>query len=113
MKKYILFLVFILVLVNCGSQKPKVKILSIESKGCHFCEEQQQIFEKLKEKYKTKIMIEVHLIEDPDGTSFADKYGVTRFPTNIFMDEKENVFFRADGLLKKDTIEKILQIKGI
>ncbi len=113
MKKIFLMCFILILFYGCGSGKPKVTILSIESKGCHFCEEQQKIFEELKIKYKDKIIVETHLIEDPDGLSYADKYGATKFPTNIFLDEKGNVIFRADGLLKKDTIIKILNVIGV
>jgi thioredoxin-related protein len=114
MKNLYLLLILILLFLNgCNSNKSKITIISIESKGCHFCEEQQKIFSELKEKYKDKIIIETHLIEDPDGLSYADKYGVSKFPTNIFQDEKGNIVFRADGLLKKETIIKILNIIGI
>ncbi|MCX8093358.1 MAG: thioredoxin fold domain-containing protein [Candidatus Goldbacteria bacterium] len=113
MKKISLIFFILIFIYCCGSGKPKVKILSIESKGCHFCEEQQKIFEELKQKYKNKIIIEVHLIDDPDGLSYADKYGVTKFPTNIFLDNKGNVIFRADGLLKKETIIKVLNVIGV
>ncbi|MBP7791628.1 MAG: hypothetical protein KA120_01015 [Candidatus Goldbacteria bacterium] len=113
MKKIILIFMAFVFIFGCSSKTPTVKIISIESKGCHFCEEQQKVFAELKEKYKDKIIIETHLIDDPDGISYADKYGATKFPTNIFLDEKDNVIFRAEGLLKKDSIVKVLDIVGI
>lgn len=112
MKKF-LAVILLIFIYGCGPEKPKVKIISIESKGCHYCEEQQKIFAELKGKYQNKITIETHLIEDPDGISYADKYGASKFPTNIFLDDKGNVLFRADGLLKKETIIKILNVVGV
>ncbi len=113
MKKILVCFLIIFIMFACKPAKPKVKIISIESKGCHYCEEQQKIFEELKQIYKDKIVIEVHLIDNPDGLAYADKYGASKFPTNIFLDEKENILFRADGLLKKETIIKVLKVIGI
>lgn len=113
MRKIILLFILFIFIYGCGYEKSKITILSIESKGCHFCEEQQKVFIELKEKYKNKIIIEIHLIDDPDGLSLADKYGVTKFPTNIFFDNKNNIIFRADGFLKKETIIKVLNIAGV
>ena len=113
MKKLLFYFLIISILFACKPLKPKVKILSIESKGCHYCEEQQKIFEELKQIYKDKIIIETHLIDDPDGLTYADKYGASKFPTNIFLDEKGNILFRADGLLKKETIVKVLNVIGV
>ena len=57
--------------------------------------------------------IEVVFIDVRQDRAQAEKYQIRLIPTQVFLDEKGEEFFRHEGFYPKEEIEKLLLDKGL
>ena len=91
------------------NQKPTV--LDLGAGSCIPCKMMKPIFEELEKEYKDRANI--ILLEIADYRDIANKYKVRVIPTQIFFNDKGEVYWRHEGFLSKEEIIKKLKELGV
>lgn len=97
------------------SAPPKAKILprmlELGSVGCRPCDMMSPILDELRKEYQDKLSVEFYDVrKDPTPTY---QYRIRLIPTQIFLDENGNEFFRHEGYFPKEEIEAVLKQMGV
>lgn len=117
MKKYILFILLLLVPAIIFSQtkeiKPKVTFIELGSVNCIPCKQMQPIMKSIKEKYGDQVKVIFYDVWKPDQKVYAQKYGIRLIPTQVFLDKNGKEFHRHEGFYPEAEIDKLLKTRGI
>jgi len=89
----------------------KPTVLDLGAGSCIPCKMMKPIFEELEKEYKDKANI--ILLEIADHRDVANKYKVRVIPTQIFFNDKDEVYWRHEGFLAKEEIIKKLKELGV
>ncbi len=101
---FTVLLVFVL-LLSCGkSVNGTPKLLDLGADKCIPCKEMAPILEELKEEYAGVLDVEFIDVWKPENQLEAEKYGITKIPTQIFFDAKGNELWRHIGFISKNNI---------
>src|SRR5665811_1161624 len=101
-------------LTGCASMTgKKVKYIEINTKECYICQRMEPILNEIESKYGNEVDISTYSGKSDGGEDLIKKYNIKKFPANIFLDDKDNVFFRYEGLLDSRAIRDVLKMKGI
>ena len=131
---------FILVIYNCSKSRPsgktsssdvvannestvvdtltqktayKVTFVELGSVRCIPCKMMQPIMEAIEKDYAGQVKVVFHDVWTDEGQPYARKYGIRLIPTQIFLDQDGNEYFRHEGYFPKDELIKVLQKKGV
>jgi thiol-disulfide isomerase/thioredoxin len=91
----------------------KVRYMEISGRGCYVCERMNSVLDEISKEFGDVVDISSYSETSEEGADLIKKYNITKFPSNIMTDNKDNVFFRYDGLLDVTAIKDILRTKGI
>ena len=91
--------------------KPKVTFVELGSVSCIPCKMMQPVMEAIEEEFGEQLKVVFHDVWK-DNTP-AQKYGIKLIPTQVFLDSNGVEFFRHEGFLPKETIEKLLVENGL
>lgn len=111
-----LFLAFILLiaLTSCSSfGYKKISYMQINSRGCYVCQRMEPVLDVIEKEYGSIVDISTYAATSDGTEAIVKKYNIKKFPANIFLDDKGNVFFRYEGLLDAKAIRDVLKTKGI
>ena len=126
MKRILFLLSFLPALVlSCGAETPKAepatsgkaavktKITFVElgSVNCVPCRMMQPVMKAVEEKYAGKVKVVFHDVWTEAGRPFAKAYGIRAIPTQVFLDENGKEFFRHEGFISKEAIDKVIEPK--
>ena len=89
----------------------KVTFVELGSVNCIPCKQMQPIMKSIEEKYKGQVKVVFHDVWKDKAP--AQKYGIQLIPTQVFLDENGQEFFRHEGFYPEDEIDKLLQAKGL
>ena len=94
---------------------PKIKVTFVElgSVKCIPCKMMQPIMDEIAEEYKGQVKVVFYDVWTEAGQPYAKKYRVRSIPTQVFLDEKGEEFYRHVGFLPKDELVKVLKLKGV
>jgi thioredoxin 1 len=92
-------------------ENPKVTFVELGSNSCIPCKMMQPVMEAVEEEFGEQLKVVFHDVWK-DNTP-AQKYGVKLIPTQVFLDSNGVEFFRHEGFLPKETIEKLLVENGL
>lgn len=98
---------------NIDSIKYKVTFIELGSVRCIPCQKMQPIMTSIKEKYPNQVNVVFHDVWTPQGKPYAQKYGIQAIPTQVFLDENGNEFFRHEGFFAEDELVKVLKTKNV
>lgn len=128
------FLVFVILLCGCGQKsdtesnnsesmenfsentivnrsKPKVTFVELGSDKCIPCKMMQPVMEAIEEEFGDQIKVVFYDVwKDPAP---GRKYGIRVIPTQVFLNESGEEFFRHQGFFPKEDIEKLLVENGL
>jgi thioredoxin 1 len=94
-----------------SNETAKVTFLEIGSVNCIPCKQMQPVMRSIEEKYKGQVKVVFHDVwKDKEP---AQKYGIRLIPTQVFLDENGNEFFRHEGFYPESDIDKLLQSRGV
>jgi thioredoxin 1 len=93
--------------------KPKVTFVELGSVNCIPCKQMQPVMKSVEKKYGDQIKVVFYDVWKQDQKQYAEKYGIKLIPTQVFIDEKGNEFFRHEGFYAEKEIDKLLQSKGL
>ena len=128
-KIQVIFLInFLLITFSCNSQpkpsaanptaenkeiKYKVTFVELGSVRCIPCQQMQPIMKSVEEKYGSQVKVVFHDVWTEAGAPYARKYGIQAIPTQVFLDENGQEYFRHVGFFPEEELVKVLQQKGI
>lgn len=95
------------------STKYKVTFIELGSVRCLPCQQMQPVMNSIEEKYTNQVNVVFHDVWTPEGKPYGQKYGITAIPTQVFLDENGNEFFRHEGFFAEDEIVKVLKTKNV
>lgn len=102
------------VTAGCASYNAKkVRYMEISGRGCYVCERMNSVVDEISREYGEVVDISTYAETSDTGADLIKKYNITKFPSNIMTDNKDNVIFRYDGLLDVAAIKEVLRTKGI
>lgn len=125
-KKFFILIIVIIVigLFACDKKKEragkstdeknyKVTFIELGSVNCIPCRMMQPIMKEIEEKYGDQVKVIFYDVWTPDGRKYGVQYGIRVIPTQVFLDENGNEFYRHEGFLPKERILEILASKGV
>ncbi len=93
--------------------KYKVTFIELGSVRCIPCQKMQPIMKSIEEKYPEQVNVVFHDVWTSEGKPYADKYNIKAIPTQVFLDENGNEYFRHEGFFPEEELEKVLKKKGV
>ena len=72
----------------------KVTFIELGSVRCIPCQQMQPVMKSIEEKYGKQVKVVFHDVWTESGAPYGQKYGIEAIPTQIFLDESGNEYFR-------------------
>lgn len=91
----------------------KVTFIELGSVRCIPCQQMQPIMKSIEEKYGDQVNVVFYDVWTPEGRPYADQYNIQVIPTQVFLDEKGEEFYRHQGFFPEEELLKILNQKGV
>ena len=95
------------------SAEPIVTFIELGSVRCIPCQKMQPIMESIEEKYGSQVKVVFHDVWTPEGKPAADKYNIELIPTQVFLDENGEEYFRHEGFFPEEELVEVLKMKGV
>lgn len=84
----------------------KVCFMEIGSVNCTPCKMMKEVMQEIRDEYQDKITIVFHDINKEK--KIAKEYDIKLIPTQIFFDKNGKEYYRHEGYLPKEDVEKII-----
>ncbi len=81
--------------------KPKVTFIELGSVNCFPCRKMKLIMKSTEKRYGSQIKVLFYDVWKPEQKEYAKKYKIRVIPTQVFLDENGNDFFRHEGFSQK------------
>jgi thioredoxin 1 len=94
-------------------KKPKVTFIELGSVRCIPCQKMVPIMESVEKKFGDQIKVVFYDVWTPEGQPYGQKYGIRLIPTQVFLDENGEEYFRHEGFFPEEELVKVLQMKGV
>lgn len=91
----------------------KVTFVELGSVNCIPCKQMQPVMKAIEEKYAGQVKVIFYDVWTDAGKPYAQQYKIRVIPTQVFLDENGQEFFRHEGFFPLAEIEKLLKEKGI
>lgn len=98
---------------NSGMAEHKVTFVEIGSVNCIPCKMMQPIMRSVEMEYKGQVKIVFHDVWTAQGKADARKYRIRVIPTQVFLDNQGNEYFRHEGFFPKSDLVEVLKRKGV
>ncbi len=98
---------------NDISSNAKVTFVELGSVNCIPCKQMQPVMKAVEKKYGDQINVVFYDVWKPEEKHYAMEYKIKLIPTQVFLDENGNEFFRHEGFFPETAINKILTSKGL
>ena len=95
------------------NKKIKATFVELGSIKCVPCKMMQPIMDEIIREYKGQVEVVFYDVWTLEGRPYAEKYKIRAIPTQVFLDEKGNEYYRHVGFFPKDELVKILYLKGV
>lgn len=96
-----------------AQSKPKVTFIELGSVNCIPCKKMQPVMKAIEAKYGGEVKVIFYDVWTDAHKPYAAKYGIRLIPTQVFLDERGNEFFRHEGFFPEKEIDRILREKGV
>ena len=93
--------------VETDEQEIKIRFLELGSKTCIPCKMMKEVMEKVEENYSS-VKVEFYDVNDPDGRIKAQLYKIRVIPTQIFLNENNEVIHRHEGFYPYEQLSEFL-----
>jgi thioredoxin 1 len=129
--RIILTLIFALVILSCAKKEKtgselqssahkeqqseganaKITFVELGSVTCIPCKQMQPVMKSIEEKFGDKVKVVFHDVwKDNEARK---KYNIDLIPTQVFLDENGNEFFRHQGFFAENEIIKLFETRGV
>ncbi len=99
-----------------GQSQPsarKVTFVELGSVRCIPCMKMQIIMREIEGEYGNQVKIIFYDVWTDAGKPYAKQYNIRVIPTQVFLDQEGNEYFRHEGYFPKDDLIQVLRFKGI
>ncbi len=93
------------------NSEAKIVFYEFGSDKCIPCKQMKTVCDNITAKYGKQLEFKFFDVNKEDEAS--EKYKIQLIPTQVFMDKAGNEFYRHTGYLSEQTIDSILQSKGL
>jgi len=93
--------------------KYKVTFIELGSVRCIPCQQMKPVMDTIRVRYPSQVNVVFHDVWTQQGAPFADKFGVSAIPTQVFLDENGQEYFRHVGFFPLDELVGVLKQKGV
>ena len=90
-----------------------VTFIELGSVRCIPCRKMIPVMEEIEKEYGHHVKVVFHDVWTEKGKPYAKKHGIKLIPTQIFLDEKGNEYFRHVGFFPKEKLVEVLKQKGV
>lgn len=121
-----LLLFFLFLTVGCskseaadrtdGSDKgksAKVTFIELGSVNCIPCKMMQPVMDKLEENYPNDVEVLFYDVWTEEDADKAREYGIRVIPTQVFLNENGEEYFRHEGFFPYEEVVKVLKQQGV
>ncbi len=98
---------------NKGKESYKVTFIELGSVMCIPCQQMQPVMKSIEEKYGKDVKVVFHDVWTEAGAPFAKQYGIEAIPTQVFLDENGQEYFRHVGFFPEEELVKVLRQKSV
>lgn len=89
----------------------KITFVELGSVNCIPCRQMQPVMRSIEEKYGKQVKVVFHDVwKDKDA---GKKYNIQLIPTQVFLDENGNEFYRHEGFYAEEEIIKLLETRNV
>jgi len=89
-------------------QTPQITFIELGSVNCVPCKMMQPVMKEIEEEYADTVKVVFYDVWTKEDKKFAKQYKVKVIPTQVFLDENGEEFFRHQGFFSKEEIEKLI-----
>ena len=90
-----------------------VTFVELGSVRCIPCKMMHPIMKEIEKDYAGQVKVVFHDVWTPEGEPFAVSYKIRVIPTQVFLDQDGEEYFRHEGFFPKDELVKVLKQKGV
>lgn len=98
---------------NKGTESYKVTFIELGSVKCIPCQQMQPVMKSIEEKYGKDVKVVFHDVWTEAGAPYAKQYGIEAIPTQVFLDENGQEYFRHVGFFPEEELVKVLRQKSV
>jgi thioredoxin 1 len=126
MKSLLILTVSLLLLASCAkadlepnstskteNSPAKVTFVELGSVNCIPCIKMQGVMKEIEREFQDQVQIVFYDVWTEAGKPYAQQYKIRVIPTQVFLDEKGNEYFRHEGYFPKEELVQILRQKGV
>lgn len=96
-----------------SNEQPLVTFIELGSVKCRPCKMMEPVLEAIENEYAGQVDVIFHDVWTDAGKPYADQYGIRAIPTQIFLDQSGNEYYRHTGFFPKEEVVAILKQKGV
>ena len=94
-------------------ENQKVTFIELGSKKCIPCKMMQPVMDSIEKSYAGKVKVVFYDVWTEEGRPYGQKYGIQAIPTQVFLDENGEEFYRHTGFLAENLIVDLLEKQGV
>jgi len=93
--------------VTDSIQPVKITFIELGSVKCVPCKMMQPVMKEIEEEFADTVKVVFHDVWTKEGKKYGQQYKIKVIPTQVFLDEQGNEFFRHEGFFSKKEIEEL------
>lgn len=91
----------------------QVTFIELGSKKCIPCKMMQPVMDSIGKDYAGKVKVIFYDVWTEEGRPYGQEYGIQAIPTQVFLDENGEEFYRHTGFLAENLIVDLLEKQGV
>ena len=95
------------------SLSTKVTFIELGSVNCIPCKKMQPVMKAIEQNYGEQVNVIFYDVWKDDQKKYAEQYKIRLIPTQVFLDENGNEFFRHEGFFPEEEVVTLLAAKGL
>jgi thioredoxin 1 len=96
-----------------GDAQAKVTFIELGSVNCIPCIKMQGVMQEVKREYGDQVSILFYDVWTEAGKPYAQQYRIRVIPTQVFLDQDGNEYFRHEGYFPEEDLVQVLRHKGV
>ena len=98
---------------KAGNSPAKVTFIELGSVNCIPCIKMQVVMREIEREYGDQVAIVFYDVWTDAGKPYAQQYRIRVIPTQVFLDQNGNEYFRHEGYFPKEDLLQVLRQKGV
>lgn len=91
----------------------KVTFVELGSDNCVPCKMMQPVMDKLRENFPNDVDVVFYDVWTEEESFYAREFGIRVIPTQVFLDENGEEYFRHEGFFPYEQVVEVLEQKGV